>query len=376
LEASGLKRFNDSGLSAIRPAVDNSAFLVKGMSNILGPIRYKLKLRTRLRSALHRIQPPAPKPLILMYHRIADPAADPWGLAVSPANFEEHLCVLRRTRHPFSLVEFMDRLTLGKLPSNAVALTFDDGYLDNLVVGKPLLAAADMPATVFLATGFIGRHEAFWWDELAAFILLAKAPKAFELMVGNFSLCFDFAAKVTGGSNAATPVDPAKQRAGVLSAIWEALQQLDDEGRRLAMTRLRLIFMLSGDQRARLGRPMTSHEVRLIASDRLVTIGAHTVTHPILSRLPFAACRHEIADSKLTCEDLIGSTVTAFSYPYGEFNFEAREAVRTAGFAIAVSIRKAPVTVVSDVLAMPRVHVRNLNGDAFEWVLHSMSAAH
>ena len=54
----------------------------------------------------------------------------------------------------------------GTLPLDAVALTFDDGYVDNLVFGKPRLEAADLPATVFLATGYIDRFEPFWWDEL------------------------------------------------------------------------------------------------------------------------------------------------------------------------------------------------------------------
>jgi len=113
------------------------------------------------------VRPPQPKPVILMYHRIANEAVDPWRLAVSPARFEEQLKVLRRTRHPLTLVDFVRRFKDGSLPAHAVALTFDDGYADNLLAAKPRLAAADVPATVFLATGYIDRPEEFWWDELA-----------------------------------------------------------------------------------------------------------------------------------------------------------------------------------------------------------------
>jgi len=115
--------------------------------------------------------------VILMYHRIADEPNDPWSLAVSPAHFEEHLRVLSRTRHPLALTEFIAKLRAGTLPPRAVAVTFDDGYVDNLTAGKPRLTAADVPATVFLATGFIDRREPIWWDELACLVLLEGPAK-------------------------------------------------------------------------------------------------------------------------------------------------------------------------------------------------------
>ena len=131
-----------------------------------------MMLRNTLRSVIRRIWPPPPKPLILMYHRIADEPVDDWGLAVSPALFEEQLHVLRRIRHPFPLTDFVHNLMANTLPSDAVALTFDDGYVDNLVAAKPRLVAADMPATVFLTTGYLDRPGEFWWDELAKLILI------------------------------------------------------------------------------------------------------------------------------------------------------------------------------------------------------------
>lgn len=110
-------------------------------------------------------------PLILMYHRVAEPRVDPWGLAVSPFHFAEQMSLLRRTRHPLGLTEFVERWRGGSLPEQAVAVTFDDGYADNLHEAKPRLDAADVPATVFLATGFLDQTVPFWWDELAELIL-------------------------------------------------------------------------------------------------------------------------------------------------------------------------------------------------------------
>src|SRR6267378_1680428 len=117
-----------------------------------------MRFRRTFDALVDRIRPPEPRPLILMYHRIANEPADPWGLAVSPAHFEEQLLVLRRTRRPVPLTEFVRHLAAGRLHPSAVAMTFDDGYADNLFAARPRLAAADVPATVFLATGFLDRR--------------------------------------------------------------------------------------------------------------------------------------------------------------------------------------------------------------------------
>ncbi len=335
-------------------------------------IRSRLKIRTRLRSAIRRIWPPKPKPVILMYHRIADEPIDYWGLAVSPSLFEEHLQVLRHTRHPLPLTEFVNRLIAGTLPSNAVAVTFDDGYVDNLMAGKPLLASADIRATVFLTTGFVGRLEPLWWDELSRLILLARGPQSFELAIRGKSLIFKFGSEVDAGDNTA-PSLVLKNRSATLSAIWQILRQLNDEERDSVMAQLRSI-LLDGDDHRSLARIMTSNEVQTIVSDGLVTIGAHTVSHPMLSGLGETACRREIAQSKRVCEDITGRPVMTFAYPYGDFDIMAREAVKTAGFVLACSTRSGPAAATSDIFALPRVHVPNTDGDEFERILRSVSA--
>src|SRR5438552_16821331 len=156
-------------------------------------IRRRLRIRTRLRSLIRCIWPPGPMPLILMYHRIADEPLDHWDLSVSPAHFEDHLRVICRTRHALPLTEFVKRHMAGTVRPDAVALTFDDGYVDNLLSAKPRLAAADVPATVFLPTGFLDRPGEFWWDELARFILLEGGPRSFDLTVRGQPMHFEFA---------------------------------------------------------------------------------------------------------------------------------------------------------------------------------------
>ena len=328
-------------------------------------VRGGLRARLGLRSLIQRISTPEPKPLVLMYHRIADEPIDYWGLAVSPGNFQEQLRVVRSTRQALPLAKFVRKLMAGTLPRNAVALTFDDGYVDNLIAGKPRLDAADVPATFFLATGSIDRSEEFWWDELARLILLGNCPHRFELSVRGTFQIFDF------GADSPERIEGSTTRRHVaLRKIWQTLRCLGDKERRSIMVKIRTIFA-GNDHHTTLGRAMTSEEVRALVSDDLVTIGAHTVTHPMLSGLETADCRREILESKRACEALVGAPIAAFAYPYGDFDSRAREVVKQAGFAFACSTHRGPASTSSDIFALPRVQVCNVDGDAFERILRS-----
>jgi peptidoglycan/xylan/chitin deacetylase (PgdA/CDA1 family) len=324
-----------------------------------------------LRSVIRRIWPPGPLPLILVYHRIGEELVDNWGLSVSPVHFEEHLRVIRRTRHALPLTEFVKRHVAGTLRPDAVALSFDDGYVDNLLSGKPRLAAADVPATVFLPTGFLDRPEEFWWDELARFILLESGPRSFDLTVRGELLHFEFAIESHG--RGAKDGVPSMSRKAILMAIWQVLRRLDDEERQSTMAELRSIFSVRGYRTDR-ARAMTREEVRRLVMDGLVTIGAHTVTHPVLPELQAAECAREISESKSSCEALAGAPVAGFAYPYGEFDASSRTAVMVAGFGFACSVRHGPTFATSDVFALPRIHIRNGDGDAFERALRSASS--
>ena len=335
-------------------------------------IRGRLGIRTRLRSVVRRVWPPKLRPLILLYHRIADEPIDHWGLAVSGSHFEEHLRVLRRVCHPLPLGVFVRDLIAGTLPSDAVALTFDDGYVDNLVAGKPRLAAADVPATVFLTTGYLDRPQPFWWDELARLILLGTDPQRFEVVVRRQTLQIDFGTEPPARKDGSTSATSLTRRRAALWTLREALRPLKEEERQLIMLKLQSIHP-SPDDRASLGRAMTGEEVRALVTDGLVTIGAHTVSHPVLSGPGAAACYHEISESKLACEALIEAPVLGFAYPYGDFDAGAREAVKAAGFAFACSVRRGPAMATQDIFALPRIYIPNLDGDAFELALRSAS---
>ena len=108
----------------------------------------------------------SPPAEILLYHRVNDFLSDPFMLCVTPQNFAEHLQVIHEVGHPIQLEELARGMHDGNMPRRAVCVTFDDGYADNLYTAKPLLERYDVPATVFMTTGSMGRSRELWWDEL------------------------------------------------------------------------------------------------------------------------------------------------------------------------------------------------------------------
>src|SRR5262249_43740871 len=121
-------------------------------SSLFTPARRRIEM-SGIRTALRWLRRAGPQPAILMYHRVTEIDIDPWGLAVTPENFAGHMAYLKRCRTPFPMSEFVERHAGGALPQDAVSVTFDDGYLDNLLHAKSPLGAEDVPATLFVVTG-------------------------------------------------------------------------------------------------------------------------------------------------------------------------------------------------------------------------------
>ena len=127
-------------------------------------------LRKLRRVARHFVE--RERPVILMYHRVARVAHDPWQLAISPDRFAEQIEALVQLRRVVPLRWLAAELAQGPcFPEKVAAVTFDDGYADVFAEARPILERYGCPATVFLVTGVIGKSFAFWWDELSRIIL-------------------------------------------------------------------------------------------------------------------------------------------------------------------------------------------------------------
>ena len=315
----------------------------------------------------------APQPVILMYHRIGHPLVDPWGLAVRPEYFEQHLDILQRSRHPLSLSEFVQRLEQRTLPNDAVAVTFDDGYVDNLREAKPRLEASAVPATVFVTTGTVGQRHEYWWDELARAILLRRAPLDCEVVIAGEPCRLQFAALdvVDQGTTWRAAEQPRTERESTYLAVWRRLQVVPAVERRAAMDRLR--NELDPPRADEADLPMTGNEIASLSAGGLIQIGGHTVTHPVLPTLDPVERRREILDGKLACEGYAGRRITGFAYPHGAVDADSRAAVRESGFVWACSTDSRAVSARDDdVFALPRVAVPDVDGRVFSRTLNDV----
>lgn len=304
-------------------------------------------------------------PAILMYHRIATPDVDPWGLAVSPERFAEQVEVLRGNRTTLSMDSLVARLESGSLPHDAVALTFDDGYADTLLRAKPILEAAGVSATVFLPTGLIGTGQPFWWDELAGMVLHRADPLSTSVMVEADCLQIELPpidAEVEPRAGWRYWDRPVTAREQVYRALWQALWDRTPECRKATMERLRQLFGAPRSNPDAL--PMGADDVRQLVSDH-VSAGAHGRFHQPLTSLPAAARLGELQRSRLEVEALSALPVTGFAYPHGAFNPEIVGMARQVGYRWACSTIETAINPKRfNLYSLPRIAVGDWPGDA------------
>jgi peptidoglycan/xylan/chitin deacetylase (PgdA/CDA1 family) len=299
----------------------------------------QLRLAARVGRAWARLRPHA---TILLYHRVAREAHDPWGQCVAPDRFAEHMALLAEAAEVVPLARLPDAIGRRRPSRPLVAITFDDGYVDNLVAARPILERHGLPATVFLVSGWLGRTRPFWWDELTRLVFEPPSlPAALALTIGREAFRWQNAE----GS-----------RRALHDALWQHLWTLPDPIQQEALERL---AAWTGVPRpdADEARPLTPDEALQLGEGGLITIGAHTVTHPPLDRLPSAARPAEIGGSKVALERLFGRPVEGFSFPHGARDAEANRLVRAAGFRRAYDSTARVALAGDDRLALPRLVV-------------------
>jgi peptidoglycan/xylan/chitin deacetylase (PgdA/CDA1 family) len=112
-------------------------------------------------------------------------------------------------------------------------------------------------------------------------------------------------------------------------------------------------------------RPLSSDELNALAKDELMDIGSHTVTHPYLSAMSRSIQRYEVRQSKLLLEDILGRSITSFSYPYGNYTADVVALVRDAEYDCACAVRNPPITKHHNVFQLPRIPVEDWDGAEF-----------
>ncbi len=286
---------------------------------------------------------------ILMFHHVRRPAPCRFRpnrhLDVTP---EFLAAVVRRLRQRdidiVDLDEAMRRLGGASSGRRFVVLTFDDGYRNNLTEAYPILKAAEAPFTVYVATGLIDRVALPWWDVVGA------AVAGNRRIVGRIG-----AAELDLRSRS------LREKAAALETTIRALADTGEDEQRRAVARLAAAHGVDAiglcDELM-----MDWGELRSLAADPLVTIGAHTVGHYALSRLDPLRAREEMAASRARLHEKAGVTARHFAYPYGSAaTADEREfaLARELGFETAVTTRRGVLQggEAATPFALPRISV-------------------
>lgn len=273
---------------------------------------------------------------IVTYHRILE-AFDPLQPSEPDVKaFRWQMKLLADCFNVLSLHDALDAMANASLPPRAVCITFDDGYRSTHDLALPILNEFNLPATVFVTTGYVGEGN-MWNDKILE--AMRRMP------AGQVDLC-----DIGLGTHLTRTLEERKVAIG---ALTETAKYLPPQ-KRLALT-ARLETLAGNDQAP--GLMLTPDMLRALTRCG-VAIGAHTVSHPILTSLDNDSARYEIEESKLRLEAITGAPVRFFAYPNGkagtDFNASHVAMVRAAGFAAAFSTAAGAATKAHDRFHLPR----------------------
>lgn len=257
---------------------------------------------------------------VLTYHRVLDGSAaagcNPSLVSATPAGFKEQVRHLARRYRVVSGEEVVSAYRDGgRLPNRAVLITFDDGYRDVGEVAWPILRRFGLPATVFVPTAFVDSSRRFWWDRLYHAIQGTRAVSVDSTFRGPL------------------PLHDMASRASTLRVLQAHVKSLPHvEAVELVDCIVKALGSTGEPPPAVLGWD----DLRELSRDGM-TLGAHTRTHPVLTRVPVEEARLEIRGCR---EDILretGSLPSIFAYPFGAHDADVMAAARSEGVAVAVT---------------------------------------
>ena len=268
---------------------------------------------------------------ILMYHGIQD-------AEVSAELFDWQLGVLRNEFEPVSLKELLRRRTARALTGREVAITFDDGVRNHVTTAYPILRNRNVPATFFVCPALIDSGDWIWNTELRVRLPhLAPAERtALKAKIGS--------------------------AADDIESLVSQTKRLDLASRRLAekWVRDRTPAFSPTEQQLDRYAPMSWGQLGSL-DPSLITIGSHTLNHPILPTLSADQLKEEIGASRRALQRRLGREVEMFCYPNGDNDVRAQSMVREH-YAAAVSTAPRALADGDDLWLLPRIPAGETRG--------------
>jgi peptidoglycan/xylan/chitin deacetylase (PgdA/CDA1 family) len=290
---------------------------------------------------------------ILTLHHVRPPRPDRFQpnrlLEVSPGFLTRVIKALRRSDLDLvSLDEMHRRMVEGDFSRRFACLTFDDGYRDTLQWAYPILKEAGVPFAIYIPTSFPDRLGELWWLVLEA--VIARNDRI-GLVIGGRDRKFDCRTV-------------AEKRALFDELYWWLRSRPMEAELREAVRNLAAFYHV--DIAAFCSELcMSWRELAELATDPLVTIGAHTVTHPTLAKLTKDNARSEMDLSRSVIEAALAVRPQHLSYPFGDrTSAGAREFEIAAELGFKTAVTTRPGVLFPEharrLMALPRI---SLNGD-------------
>ncbi|MBU4259989.1 MAG: polysaccharide deacetylase family protein [Proteobacteria bacterium] len=248
----------------------------------------------------------------------------------STRDFEKQIVHLVKNYKVISLDEIVNRIKNRRSLRRCVAITFDDGFRDNYEIAYPILKKYNVPATIFLTTGYIENGTAPWFIKLR-YIFMQTTKTHFNL-----------------SHNGTTISIPTNTRDGKFAASDKVMAYLKDcpDEERLPLLD-RLCEQLGVNEFKGLNDLMLTWDQIKEMAGNSISFGAHTVNHPILSRTSVEMAEREIQESKRMVEEKTGKSATSFAYPFGkksQYTPQIFPILHELGFKCSVTTESEPNT--------------------------------
>lgn len=320
------------------------------------------------------VQSSLPAVITLMYHRINVIDTDPWGICVSPNNFEEQVKFLKNNFNLISTHDLINQIKNGNITANSICVTFDDGYADNYAHAKPILEKNNCPATFFIATAFINECTPFWWDELEIILLHSKQL--------NGKLCLQIEGEeheYTFNKSGLTTQqwqqhinwkwydEPLTDRCAAFLDIWKKLRPLSYKEIKNQMAAIR---NWAGNNIAEQRLPMNEQQLYELSKNNLFTIGMHTHTHPDLRTKEKHVQEEEIVCCKKLLADKYNIENNSLAYPYGSYNNQTIKAAAALQISACFTTEPGKINVNSNLMKLKRCQVFDWDIDTFKGQLN------
>lgn len=314
-------------------------FVKKGLTRLFSASRLFAAVdRHRLRE----------KAFVLMYHRVLRPY-DLSGLYIQPGmyvtaeSFEKQMVFLKKRYRFLFLEDLIGKIKKGDDIGGCCAITFDDGWRDNFLNAFPILKKYQIPATIFLATSFIGTNRLFWPEEVVSYLdgksWLTEVLKDSPPCVAKFRRQIE--------------KSRSEGRETFLNQVIEVLKKYLPEEREAILES----FRKKGRAQDILPQMMTWEDAGAMGDSGLVAFGAHTVGHEILDQLCCVDARNEILRSREEIRRRLGGEASIFAYPNGNFNETVKRILQEGDFVGAVTTKKGFLSRDTPLLEIPRIGI-------------------